>query len=123
MSAERELKFSLVDRPPPEADLVAVAAPGPYAFVPMGMARHLDRYFDDDEGSLAAAGVALRRREAEGGALAALKTMGTVVGALHVREELEAPMAGDDWPMPVARRMATRKPVTISTQPDRPRVK
>ena len=106
MPAERELKFSLVDPPPPEADLVAAATPGPYAFVPQGTAAHVDRYYDDDAGALAAAGVALRRREAADGTLAALKTRGTVVGALHVRDEVEAPMEGDDWPVPVARRLA-----------------
>lgn len=104
--AERELKFSLVDPPPPEAELAAVAAPGPYAFVPLGTAAHLDRYYDDEAGALAAAGVALRRRDGAGGTLAALKELGTVVGALHVRDELEAPMEGDDWPTPVARRLA-----------------
>ncbi|MFN2323071.1 MAG: CYTH domain-containing protein [Trueperaceae bacterium] len=56
--------------------------------------------------ALAAAGVALRRREAAGGTLAALKTLGTVVGALHVRDEVEVPMEGEDWPVPVARRLA-----------------
>jgi inorganic triphosphatase YgiF len=106
MAAERELKFSLVDPPPPEPELLAVAGRGPYAFVPQGTAVHVDRYYDDDAGALAAAGVALRRREGAGGALAAVKTLGTVVGALHVREEVEAPMAGEDWPVPVARRLA-----------------
>ncbi len=106
MPAERELKFSLVDPAPPEAELLAVAAPGPYAFVPQGTAVHVDRYYDDDAGALATAGVALRRREAADGTLAALKTLGTVVGALHVRDEVEAPMEGDDWPTPVARRLA-----------------
>lgn len=106
MAAERELKFSLVDAPPPDAELVAVAGPGPYAFVPQGTAVHVDRYYDDDAGALAAAGVALRRRESADGTLAAVKTLGTVVGALHVRDEVEVAMEGDDWPMPVARRLA-----------------
>jgi inorganic triphosphatase YgiF len=107
MPAERELKFSLVDPAPPEAELLAASAPGPFAFVPQGTAVHVDRYYDDDAGALAAAGIALRRREAEGGArVAALKTLGTVAGALRVREEVEAPMVGDDWPVPVARRLA-----------------
>ena len=106
MPAERELKFSLVDPPPPEAELAAAAAPGPYAFLLQGTAVHVDHYYDDDAGALAAAGVALRRRTEAGATLAALKTLGTVVGALHVRDELEVPMAGDDWPVPVARRLA-----------------
>lgn len=106
MPAERELKFSLVDPPPPEAELLAAATTGPYAFVPQGTAGHVDRYYDDDAGALAATGVALRRREAAGGTLATLKTLGTVAGALHVRDELEVPMVGDDWPVPVARRLA-----------------
>ncbi|MDF1523946.1 MAG: CYTH domain-containing protein, partial [Trueperaceae bacterium] len=103
---ERELKYSLVDPPPREADLLAAAGAGPYAFVPFGTAVHVDRYFDDDDASLAAAGVALRRREADGATIATLKTLGTVAGARHEREELEAPMHGDDWPVPVARRLA-----------------
>lgn len=106
MPAERELKYSLVDAPPTEAELHAAAAASAFAFVAQGTAEHVDRYFDDDAGSLARAGVALRRREGAGGAVAALKTQGTVTGALHAREELEAPMAGDDWPVPVARALA-----------------
>ncbi len=106
MPAERELKFSLVDPPPPDAELRAAAAGGPFAFVLQGTAVHVDHYYDDDAGALAAAGVVLRRRTGAGTTLAALKTLGTVVGALHVRDEVEAPMEGDDWPVPVARRLA-----------------
>lgn len=106
MPAERELKFSLVDAPPPAAELEAAAAGGPFAFVALGTAVHVDRYFDDDAGTLQRAGIALRRRDAAGASLAAIKTLGTVAGALHAREELEAPMAGDDWPVPVARALA-----------------
>ncbi len=102
---ERELKYSLVDPPPAVADVVAAAGAGPYAFADAGMTVHLDRYFDDEAGRLARAGLALRRRAAEGRVVAALKTLGSVTGAFHEREELEAPMTGDDWPMPLARRL------------------
>jgi inorganic triphosphatase YgiF len=71
-----------------------------------GTAVHVDRYYDDDAGALAAAGVALRRRETGGTTLAAVKTLGTVEGALHVRDEIEAAVVGDDWPVPIARRLA-----------------
>ncbi len=102
---ERELKYSLVDPPPTAADLAAAAGAGPYAFVVAGTTVHVDRYYDDEPGHLAKAGLALRRREADGTVVAGLKTMGSVTGAFHEREELEAPMTGDDWPMALARRL------------------
>jgi len=105
---ERELKFSLVDPPPAPADLVALGRGGPYAFVEASAALHVDTYYDDDAGSLRRAGVALRRRRRAGAAeaIATVKTAGRVDGAWHQREELEAPMRGGDWPVPVARRLA-----------------
>jgi inorganic triphosphatase YgiF len=106
---ERELKYSLVDPPPAAAAVVALGRGGPYAFVEAGVATHLDRYFDDDAGRLRAAGLALRQRRvlrAPGVAIATLKSAGEVDGAWHRREETEAPMHGDDWPVTVARRLA-----------------
>jgi triphosphatase len=103
---ERELKFSLVEPPPAPADVVAVGLGGPYAFVDGGVVTHLDRYFDDDAGRLRAAGWALRQRRTPDGRVATLKAGGDVDGGWHRREEIEAPMAGDDWPVAVARRLA-----------------
>jgi len=103
---ERELKYSLVEPPPPGAVVVAVGRGGPYAFVEGGVGTHLDRYFDDDVGRLRAAGWALRQRSTAEGRVATLKAGGDVDGGWHRREEIEAPMEGDDWPVAVARRLA-----------------
>jgi inorganic triphosphatase YgiF len=107
---ERELKYSLVDAPPDAASMAALGRGGPYAFVEAGVTTHLDRYFDDDDGRLRAAGLALRQRWREGSAgragVATVKSAGRVDGAWHQREEIEAPMQGEDWPVPVARRVA-----------------
>jgi triphosphatase len=107
---ERELKYSLVDAVPDAAAVVALGRGGPYAFVEAGVATHVDRYFDDDAGRLRAAGLALRQRwrDVAGGrrGVATVKTAGLVDGAWHQREEIEAPMEGEDWPVPVARRLA-----------------
>jgi len=111
---ERELKFSLVDPPPPPATVVALGRRGPYAFVEAGTTVHRDRYFDGGAGQLRRAGWALRQRRVlpgDGGeppaVLATLKGAGRVDGAMHEREEIEAPMAGRAWPAEVARRVAT----------------
>jgi triphosphatase len=107
---ERELKYSLVDPVPDAAAVVALGRGGPYAFVEAGVATHLDRYFDDDAGHLRAAGLALRQRWRDGAGgragVATVKTLGRADGAWHEREEIEAPMQGEDWPVPVARRVA-----------------
>ncbi|MDA0700565.1 MAG: CYTH domain-containing protein [bacterium] len=86
--------------------MVALGRGGPYAFVEIGQAHHHDRYFDDDAGHLRDAGLALRQRRTAGGELATLKGAGQVDGAWHRREELEAAMHGDDWPVAIARRLA-----------------
>ena len=110
---ERELKFSLVDPPPPPPVVVALGRSGPYAFVEAGAGVHRDRYYDGDAGQLRRAGWALRQRRTlapddgdEPTVVATLKGAGHVDGALHVREEIEAPMEGRVWPLPVARRVA-----------------
>jgi len=110
---ERELKFSLVDPPPPPPVVVALGRAGPYAFVEAGTGVHRDRYYDGDAGQLRRAGWALRQRRAlapddgdEPAVVATLKGAGRVDGALHVREEIEAPMEGRVWPLQVARRVA-----------------
>ena len=110
---ERELKYSLVDPPPPPAVVVALGRHGPYAFVEAGTAVHRDRYYDGDAAQLQRAGWALRQRRVLPGderdaptVVATLKGAGRVHGALHEREEIEAPMEGRAWPLPVARLVA-----------------
>lgn len=112
---ERELKYSLVDPPPPPAVVVTLGRRGPYAFVEAGTSVHRDRYFDGATGELRRAGWALRQRRlrpAEEGepatVVATLKGAGRVDGALHEREEIEAPMEGRAWPLAVARPVAAR---------------
>jgi inorganic triphosphatase YgiF len=110
---ERELKYSLVDPPPPPAVVVALGLRGPYGFVEAGTAVHRDRYYDGDAGQLQRAGWALRQRrvlpgdEAEAPTvIATLKGAGRVDGAMHEREEIEAPMEGRAWPLAIARLVA-----------------
>ncbi len=111
---ERELKYSLVDPPPPPAVVVALGRHGPYAFVEAGTTVHRDRYYDGDAGQLQRAGWALRQRRVLPGdddgepapVVATLKGAGRVDGAMHEREEVEAPMEGRAWPLPVARLVA-----------------
>lgn len=113
MATETELKFSLMDEHVPSAaELeVALSAEG-FAVGAADRAVHKDRYYDDSRLSLARAGLALRRRMAEGEMLATLKTLGSVEGALHRREEIELPIAeGADpwnpWPEPIAERLGS----------------
>jgi inorganic triphosphatase YgiF len=111
MATETELKFSLTSDEVPSA---AELAPGFEALgLRLGPARHQvvkDRYYDDARLSLARAGLALRRRMADGEVLATLKTLGAIQGALHRREELELPLPEDaeawnPWPAEIAERV------------------
>lgn len=103
---ERELKFSVMDDPPSPGELEAISQDGPFRFVEAGVSLHADRYFDDPAGSLATAGLSLRQRRRSGEqTLATVKSLGQTHGALHLREELEVPMVGEDWPMAIARRL------------------
>lgn len=111
MGTETELKFSLVEERVPEPEELAapLAAVGLALGTPSATVNQ-DRYYDDARMSLARAGYALRRRMADGALLATLKTLGAVEGALHRREEIEAPIeAGADpwnpWPAPIAERL------------------
>lgn len=113
MSTETELKFSRVDEHVPSA--AELEAPMHDAGLEVGAASrtvHKDRYYDDARLSLSRAGYALRRRMADGRVLATLKSIGSVEGALHRREEIEAPIeAGADpwnpWPAPITERLQT----------------
>jgi len=122
---ERELKYSLVDAPPPPAMVVALGRRGPYAFVEAGTTLHRDRYYDGDAGQLRRAGWALRQRRTlapddgdEPAVVATLKGAGRVDGAMHEREEVEAVMEGRTWPLPVARLVTTH----VALQDLRPRL-
>jgi triphosphatase len=98
MRIERELKFSLLDPPPGALELESAFRGSAFALVPGGTHTHVDRYYDDPRGSLARSNLALRRRRSGTSEVAAVKAQGTVAGAAHEREELEAPVEGDRWP-------------------------
>jgi CHAD domain-containing protein len=59
---------------------------------------HVDTYFDDGHGSLAAAGVGLRLRAAPGGARLATKSAARATDGLFVRDEHEVPWAAAEPP-------------------------
>lgn len=125
MPRELELKYSSLEgRVPGVAELAGALAPLDLQVEGRGTRRQEDVYYDDAEGTLAAAGLALRVRAiggagAEGGArVVAVKGRGDAVAGLFEREELEAPLAGPaagrggaagaavDWPAPIAARLA-----------------
>jgi inorganic triphosphatase YgiF len=110
---ETEAKYSLAtdEVPQPEELDAAFVAVGLRVGPPTTVV-HKDRYYDDARLSLARAGYAVRRRMAEGELLATLKTLGTIQGALHRREEIELPIPEssdpwDPWPEPIAERIRT----------------
>ncbi|HKI55535.1 MAG TPA: CYTH domain-containing protein [Trueperaceae bacterium] len=106
---ERELKFSVLDpRVPAMDELAAALAPLQVAAAPEQAI--LDRYYEDDAGSLHGAGLALRRRRVGERAWATLKGRGVRQGAFHQREELELPLTSAaeaaPWPEAVTERLA-----------------
>jgi triphosphatase len=107
MALERELKFSLLDAPPPAEELRAALLGTPFALEALGTHLQHDRYVDDAGGTLRRAGLALRRRRRGAAEGAALKRLGTVDGALHERDELEAtiPPSGA-WPSVIVEALA-----------------
>ena len=113
MATETEAKYSLMtEHVPSAAELAAALAE---VGLETGPAHHVvnkDRYYDDARLSLARAGFALRRRMADGRLLATLKTLGTVQGAVHRRDEIELPIPDDadpwdPWPTSIADRVRT----------------
>jgi inorganic triphosphatase YgiF len=102
---ERELKFSLIDDVPSQEELRVVFKQAGFELVSQGTQKHFDVYFDDAEGSLRRAGIALRKRRAGGKALATLKANAKVSGELHEREELEELMLGNAWPDEIFKRV------------------
>lgn len=107
MATELELKFSLdVDAIPTEPTLIDAFAGTEFRVEAKGIVSHADRYYDDPRLSLARAGVALRRRIGGGKIVATYKTRGQVVGSMHLRDEIELPMEGREWPDPIRDRVA-----------------
>lgn len=110
---ETEAKYSLAtDEVPQPQELEAAFATVGLTVGPATTVVHKDRYYDDARLSLARAGYAVRRRMAEGELLATLKTLGTIQGAVHRREEIELPIPDsgdpwDPWPEPIAERIRT----------------
>jgi len=106
VNRERELKFSLLDAPPPDEVLIDAFRGSGFSLQARGLRQQLDAYVDTEGGALRAAGVALRRRQVDGARFATLKTLGSVAGALHERDELELPLAaGAAWPEPLLQRL------------------
>lgn len=108
---ETEAKYSLdTDAIPELEELTAALATVGLTPSPARTVVHKDRYYDDARLSLARAGYAVRRRMAEGELLATLKTLGTIQGAVHHRDEIELPIPDtgdpwDPWPEPIAERI------------------
>ncbi|MEX2501073.1 MAG: CYTH domain-containing protein, partial [Trueperaceae bacterium] len=111
MPTETELKFSRVDEHvPSEMELAAAFEAAGLRVGPAKRVLNVDRYFDDARASLARVGYALRTRMSDGAMLATLKTLGSVEGALHRRDELELPLpedasGADPWPEAIAERV------------------
>lgn len=110
---ETEAKYSLATEEIPEPEEIAAAlADVGLEAGPRRTVVHKDRYYDDARLSLARAGYAVRRRMAEGELLATLKTLGSIDGAVHRREEIELPISDTSdpwspWPEPIAERIRT----------------
>lgn len=113
MATETEAKYSLMtEHVPSAAELAAALAEVGLEAGPASRVVNKDRYYDDARLSLARAGFALRRRMADGQLLATLKTLGTVEGAVHSRDEIELPIPDDadpfdPWPPAIADQVRT----------------
>ncbi len=114
MRIETERKYLVTrdDAFPNEDAMTRAFTATPFTITPKGTIVHKDRYYDDARLSLTRAGFALRRRMGEGRVTAALKTLGTVQGGLHVRGELEAEFetdasSWDAWPESIAQHVRT----------------
>src|SRR5687768_3009701 len=89
LRATRPIEVALVD-----AALRELAVPVRTAI----SGTHVDEYLDDAGGSLAASGIGLRLRRAADGQRLACKARTRAVDGLFVRDEHEAPWAGDEAP-------------------------
>lgn len=120
MSRERELKFSTTsEHVPATAELAPALERAGFELGQPALVQIRDRYFDDARASLARAGLALRRRMAEGRMVATLKDRGTVRDGMHDRSELELPLPQHGWPDAIAERVSvvtdpqSLKPYTV----------
>lgn len=112
MALERELKYSSPDGQVPALDeLAAALAKTGAGAVDRGLASQTDVYYDDEHGSVHAAGMALRVRTVAGVRRATLKSRGSVMLGLHERDELEEELpagAAVQWPAALARLLTER---------------
>ena len=108
MPRERELKFSLAERPHLSTLENGLSEAG-FAAQALGTRVQNDTYFDTPERGLERAGLALRLRETRGERLVTLKigseTAGEAGKGFHDREELELPLQNGDWPEPIRARL------------------
>jgi inorganic triphosphatase YgiF len=119
MAVELELKFSSDGRVPDRQELADALEHLGLAVGEASTSFIKDRYFDDPRASVTRAGLAVRRRMADGKMLATLKTRGHVSGALYQREEIEEPLPDRGWPQAIHDRIslvtdpAALKPYTV----------
>jgi inorganic triphosphatase YgiF len=120
MAVELELKFaSSSGRVPGSEELQAALAPLGLEVGEVSKTFIKDRYFDDPRANLTRAGLAVRRRMADGRMLATLKTRGHLQGGLYQREEIEEPLPDRGWPKAIHDRVslvtdpASLKPYTV----------
>jgi inorganic triphosphatase YgiF len=106
MALELELKFSSSGQVPGSEELAAALAPLGLSIGMISKTIIKDRYFDDPRASVTRAGLAVRRRMADGQMLATLKTRGHVTGALYHREEIEEPLPDRGWPQAIHDRIS-----------------
>ena len=119
MPVERELKFSLLEDFPSPEELAPVFTAAGYKLSPAETVEQHDRYYDDAKRTLNGHGLALRKRKVNGRTLATLKRPGSVSGALHERDEIEVPFAGENWPSAVLRPVSTLiDPAALRSQID-----
>ena len=108
MPRERELKFSLAERPDSSTLENGLSEAG-FTAQALGTRLQNDTYFDTPERGLERAGFALRVRETQNERLVTLKigreTAGKVGEEFHDREELELPLQNDAWPEAIRARL------------------
>jgi inorganic triphosphatase YgiF len=99
MSIEIELKYSVNEAF--ARQLLKQQHLGPYPLTHFQTVEIVDRYYDTANGHLAQKGYALRLRKQHQNVILQLKSLTTVQGALHRREELNIPVQDTDpdhWP-------------------------
>lgn len=129
MPIERELKFSTTDEHVPSlAELRLALGSSSLELSPAEFTRHVDVYYDDENGGLRRAGWALRRRRSADSTIVTLKSenqraesqqlggqqeqAAPMTGALHSRREIEVELSAIDdetmaggWPAEVVAAM------------------